>query len=63
MSQFCFFLCMRGDVARVRIAADIDSIYDANIKAALKSGIQLICYDTQVTKFGVKLGKPIVVDI
>jgi len=58
-----FFLCMRGDVARVRIAADIDSIYDTNIKAALKSGIQLICYDTQITKFGVKLGKPIVVDI
>ena len=48
---------MRSDVDRVRIAADLDSIYYANIKAALKSGIQVICYDSQVTKFGVSLGK------
>jgi len=57
------FLCMRNDVDRVRIAADLDSIYSASIKAALKSGVQLICYDTQVTRFGVRLGKPIVVEI
>ena len=57
------FLCMRKDVNRVRIAADLDIIYDANIKAALKSGVELICYDTQVTRFGVRLGKPIVVEI
>ncbi len=57
------FLCMRSDVGSVRIAADLDSIYDTNIKAALKSGVQLICYDTEVTKFGVSLGKPVVVEI
>lgn len=57
------FLCMRSDVRRVQIAADLDSIYNTNIKAALKSGVQLICYDTEVTKFGVSLGKPIVVEI
>ena len=57
------FLCMRNDVDRVRIAADLDSIYSASIKVALKSGVQLICYDTQVTRFGVRLGKPIVVEI
>ena len=57
------FLCMRNDVDRVRIAADLDSIYSASIKAALKSGVQLICYDTQVTRFGVRLGKPIVFEI
>ena len=57
------FLCMRSDVDRVRIAADLDSIYYANIKAALKSGIQVICYDSQVTKFGVSLGKPIEFEI
>ena len=57
------FLCMRKDVNRVRIAADLDIIYNANIKVALKSGVQLICYDTQVTRFGVRLGKPIVVEI
>ena len=57
------FLCMRNDVDRVRIAADLDIIYSASIKAALKSGVQLICYDTQVTRFGVRLGKPIVVEI
>ena len=57
------FLCMRKDVNRVRIAADLDIIYNANIEAALKSGVQLICYDTQVTRFGVRLGKPIVVEI
>ena len=57
------FLCMRGDVDRLRIAADLDSLYDTNIKVALESGIQLICYDTQVTRFGVRLGKPIVVEI
>ena len=57
------FLCMRSDVDRVRIAADLDSLYDTNIKTALKSGIQLICYDTKVTRFGVRLGKPIVVEI
>ena len=54
---------MRGDVDRLRIAADLDSLYDAKIKAALESGIRLICYDTQVTRFGVRLGKPIVVEI
>ena len=57
------FLCMRNDVDRVRIAADLDIIYSASIKAALKSGVKLICYDTQVTRFGVRLGKPIVVEI
>ena len=57
------FLCMRSDVRRVQIAADLDNIYNTNIKAALKSGVQLICYDTEVTKFGVSLGKPIVVEI
>ena len=57
------FLCMRNDVDLVRIAADLDSIYSASIKAVLKSGVQLICYDTQVTRFGVRLGKPIVVKI
>ena len=57
------FLCMRKDVNRVRIAADLDIIYNANIKAALKSGVQLICYDTQVTRFGVRLGKSVVVEI
>ena len=54
---------MRNDVDRVCIAADLDSLYDTNIKKALKSGIQLICYDTNVTRFGVRLGKPIVVEI
>jgi sugar fermentation stimulation protein A len=57
------FLCMRSDIDRVRIAADLDSLYNANIKAALESGIRLICYDTQVTRFGVRLGKPIMVEI
>ena len=57
------FLCMRSDVDRVRIAVDLDSIYYANIKAALKSGIQVICYDSQVTKFGVSLGKSIEFEI
>ena len=57
------FLCMRSDVDSVRIAADLDSIYNVNIKAALETGVQLICYDTQVTRFGVRLGKPIVVEI
>ena len=41
----------------------LDIIYNASIQAALKSGVQLICYDTQVTRFGVRLGKPIVVEI
>ena len=57
------FLCMRNDVDRVRIAADLDSIYSNNIKAALKSGVQLVCYDTHVTRFGVRLGKPVLVEI
>ena len=56
------FLCMRGDVDRLRIAADLDSLYDTKIKAALESGIRLICYDTRVTRFGVRLGKPIMVE-
>ncbi len=57
------FLCMRSDASRVRIAADLDSIYGSAIKAALASGVQLICYDTDVTKCGVRLGKPLLVEI
>ena len=57
------FLCMRSDVDRVRIAADLDSLYDTNIRAALESGVRLICYDTQVTRSGVRLGKPILGEI
>ena len=57
------FLCMRSDASRVRIAADLDSIYDATIRAALASGVRLICYDTHVTKFGVRLGKPLLIEI
>jgi sugar fermentation stimulation protein A len=57
------FLCMRSDASRLRIAADLDSIYGSAIKAALASGVQLICYDTDVTKCGVRLGKPLLVEI
>ena len=53
---------MRGDVDRLRIAADLDRLYDTKIKAALESGIRLICYDTRVKRFGVRLGKPIMVE-
>ena len=56
------FLCMRSDIDRLRIAADLDSLYGTKIKAALGSGIRLICYDTRVTRFGVRLGKPIMVE-
>ena len=56
------FLCMRGDVDRLRIAADLDSLYGTKIKEGLESGIRMICYDTRVTRFGVRLGKPIMVE-
>ena len=32
------FLCMRSDISRLRIAADLDSLYDTNI-VAFESGI------------------------
>ncbi|WP_166417935.1 DNA/RNA nuclease SfsA [Cochlodiniinecator piscidefendens] len=54
-----FYLIQRTDCTRMDLAADIDPTYAAGFAEARAAGVEVCCYDTQITPEGVWLGQKI----
>ena len=48
-----FYLVQRGDCKIMDIARDIDPDYDAELKNAMKRGVEVVCYQCDVSPKGV----------
>ncbi|MEZ5893773.1 MAG: DNA/RNA nuclease SfsA [Parvularculaceae bacterium] len=57
------FIVQRGDCRRFTPAADIDPTYANALKSAVNRGVELICYDCEVTTSEVVLRKPLEIDL
>ncbi len=53
------FVVQRDDCARFRPAADIDPVYAATLAEASDAGVELLCYDCEVSTAEVVLRKPL----
>lgn len=53
------YLVQRGDADSFAIADDIDPGYAAGLKAAIKAGVEVLCYACDVTPEGVKVTRRI----
>ncbi len=54
-----FYMVQRGDCKSFTIASDIDPTYAIELKKALKSGVEAICYGCDVSPNGVTITKPL----
>ncbi|WP_102107350.1 DNA/RNA nuclease SfsA [Oceaniglobus roseus] len=57
------YLVQRTDCARLRMAGDLDPGYAAAFAAAAHSGVEMLCYDTRIDPMGVRLGRPLPVEV
>jgi sugar fermentation stimulation protein A len=57
------FVVQRNDCNRLRPAADLDPAYAAALKEAAKAGVELLCYDCEVTTAEVVLRRPLEIDL
>jgi len=53
------FIVQRSDCKAFRPAADVDPNYAASLKAAARAGVEILCYDCEVTLAEVVLRKPL----
>ena len=53
------YLVARSDVARVRVAADIDPAYARAFDRAVAAGVRMLGFSTQITPEGVGMGDPV----
>ena len=53
------FLVCRNDCKFYDIAADLDPYYHKCFKEAKEVGVEVICYDAEITLENIKLGKPL----
>ena len=58
-----FFLVARPDVERFRAADDIDPAYGAGLRAAARSGVEVLAYASRVHRTGWDIGRPLEVDL
>lgn len=56
------YLLARDDVARMRIAGDIDPAYARAFDEARAAGVQMLCFGTTITQSSVTLAAPVSVD-
>ena len=49
------YLVQRMDCDRFRVAADIDPVYAKALAYALKSGVEVLCFDTTITTNEIKI--------
>lgn len=54
-----FYLVQRTDCTRFRLADDVDKTYAEAFAQATSAGVQVMCYDTEISTQGVSLGKPL----
>lgn len=57
-----FYLVQRTDCTRFDLARDLDPAYGDAFDLARKAGVEVLCYDTQISINGVAIGKPIAID-
>lgn len=56
------YLLARNDVARIRIAGDIDPAYARAFDAAREAGVRMLGLGTRIGRDGVRPGAPVVLD-
>lgn len=54
-----FYLVQRGDCQQMDIARDIDPTYDAELKEAMKRGVEIVCYQCNVTPEEITVTTPV----
>ncbi len=57
------YLAQRGDGARLSIAADIDPAYAANLKKAVESGVDVLCYGCTMSVKAIDVADPLPVEL
>ncbi|MGX9356320.1 DNA/RNA nuclease SfsA [Roseobacteraceae bacterium S113] len=53
------YLVQRTDCARMRLAEDLDPGYAAALRLARDAGVEVLCFDTEITREGVRLRAPL----
>lgn len=51
------FLVQRCDCTHIRPAADIDPVYAASLKAAASKGVEVLCFEADVSLEGITFGR------
>lgn len=54
-----FYLVQRGDCTHFRLAEDIDPEYTSAFKRARNQGVEVLCYDCDVSEKGIELRNPL----
>ena len=58
-----FYLVQRGDCDRFRVAGDIDPAYAAGLKEARARGVEVLCYDCNLSAEAIVLAAPLPTDL
>ncbi len=58
-----FYLVQRGDCFAFSVAGDIDPDYEAGLIAAMKAGVEVICYQCHVTPKEISISGPLPMDL
>jgi len=58
-----FFLAQRADVERFKIADHVDPEFGQAIRDAIARGVEVVCYRAKVTRRGIEIDKPVVIDL
>ncbi|QJF52803.1 DNA/RNA nuclease SfsA [Roseobacter ponti] len=57
------YLVQRSDCTCMGLAGDIDPAYLAAWRAATSQGVETLCYDTDISPEGVRVGRPLRIEI
>jgi sugar fermentation stimulation protein A len=58
-----FYFVQRTDARRFGVAADIDPAYAEALTAALKAGVEAVCYGCDVNPDGISIARPLTLDL
>ena len=58
-----FYLVQRGDCRSFKIAGDIDPNYETGLAKATKAGVEILCYQCEVSPEEIKVSRPLPMDL
>ncbi|MGF1543756.1 MAG: DNA/RNA nuclease SfsA [Parvularculaceae bacterium] len=58
-----FFVVQRSDCVRFRPAADLDPTYARTLAEAANAGVELICYDCEISTEDITLRRPLAIEL